>query len=384
MKTSTLLLILFSINLVACLGDKAPDLPSSNSNNLDLDICSNEAPNVTNLVDYQIVYDECIQWDEYSGNVVIKYKADKAELTGIGFRIHYDNLSMKFLSVSDVFSKDLIYAPENSINDTENSDQDTSTNTYLNAAWASVYGNWPGKTDQDLMTLKFEKISDGAENYNLMYSKISAPPGYIFNPETNLETESDTGTDTNPNPSSDIETNPSSEADSVTGTSSNSGASSIESSVTIPELAAATQHVYVSESTKSEDGSQETVVVTYNADAGNTGLGLRIHFDSNAVSVYSIGNILAMDTILANSTPTADTSDFDGDASTDSYIDMAWASLLGGWPGTTPTNLANVTFDIVEDATGSTAINFSASSTAAGFAFALQNHSLTLSAENLD
>ena len=69
--------------------------------------------------------------------------------------------------------------------------------------------------------------------------------------------------------------------DTTTYASVDSG--SAESTVTIPELAAATQHVYASSSTKSEDGSQETVVVTYNADAGNTGLGLRIHFDSSAV-----------------------------------------------------------------------------------------------------
>ena len=71
--------------------------------------------------------------------------------------------------------------------------------------------------------------------------------------------------------------------DTTTYASVDSG--SAESTVTIPDLAAATQHVYASSSTKSEDGSQETVVVTYNADAGNTGLGLRIHFDSSALSV---------------------------------------------------------------------------------------------------
>jgi hypothetical protein len=122
------------------------------------------------------------------------------------------------------------------------------------------------------------------------------------------------------------------------------------------------------------------VVVTYNADAGNTGLGLRIHFDSSAVSFASLDNVLA-GTVFANSTPTADTDNFDGDASTDSYIDMAWASLFGGWPGTTPANLATVTFDILEGASGSSAINFSASSSAAGFTFAPENHALALSVE---
>ena len=74
---------------------------------------------------------------------------------------------------------------------------------------------------------------------------------------------------------------------------------------------------------------------------------------------------------------------FDGDAGTDSYIDMAWASLFGGWPGTTPANLATVTFNILEGATGSAAINFSSSSNASGFTFAPENHTLALSAETV-
>ena len=46
-----------------------------------------------------------------------------------------------------------------------------------------------------------------------------------------------------------------------------------ESSVNIPSVANGTQHVFVSESTKSNDGTQETVVVSYNAESDNlTGL----------------------------------------------------------------------------------------------------------------
>ena len=390
MKITNFLITLLCITLVGCLGDESPEASGTQNPNPDNPnpiSCSNQSPDVTNKVNYQIVYDECIQWDGDTGSVDIKYQSDKSELTGIGFRVHYDNLSMRFLSVSDVFSKDLIYAPTTSINDIENLDQDSSTNAFLNAACASVNGNWPGNIAQTLMVLKFEKITNGAGNYNLTYSETSVPPGYEFNPKTSLESEpepeSESSSDTSSDTNSDSETNPSSEADS--GTVSNSGAGSVESPVTIPELAAATQHVYVSESTKSEDGSQETVVVTYNADAGNTGLGLRIHFDSSALSVASLDNVLA-GTVVANSTPTADTDDFDGDASTDSYIDMAWASLFGGWPGTmpNPTNLATVTFDILEGAPDSTAINFSSSSNASGFTFALQSHTLVISADTVE
>jgi hypothetical protein len=159
------------------------------------------------------------------------------------------------------------------------------------------------------------------------------------------------------------------------------GSGSAESTVTIPELAAATQHVYVSSSTKSEDGTQETVVVSYNADdTTTTGLGLRIHFDSSVLSASDITTLMTND-LLVNAVVESDDSDLDGDASTDTYVQFGWASLFGQWPNAAPVDLASITFDITEGATGSSAINFSISSNAAGFAFDGQDHNLVLAAE---
>jgi hypothetical protein len=156
-----------------------------------------------------------------------------------------------------------------------------------------------------------------------------------------------------------------------------------ESETSIPELAAATQHVYVSSSTKSEDGTQETLVISYNADdATTTGLGIRIHFDSTKLSVASLENVFSSDNIFANAEPSADTDNYDGDSSTDSYVDLAWASLFGNWPGENSIDLATITLDIAEGASGSSAINFTASSNASGFAFDGQNHGVAISAES--
>jgi hypothetical protein len=159
------------------------------------------------------------------------------------------------------------------------------------------------------------------------------------------------------------------------------GSGPSESQISIPQLAAATQHVYVSSSTKSEDGSQETVVVTYNADdTTTTGLGLRIHFDSSVLSASDIATLMTND-LLVNAVVESDDSDLDGDASTDTYVAFGWASLFGQWPNAAPVDLASITFDIAEGATGSSAINFSISSNAAGFAFDGQDHNLVLAAE---
>jgi hypothetical protein len=53
---------------------------------------------------------------------------------------------------------------------------------------------------------------------------------------------------------------------------------------------------------------------------------------------------------------------------------LAGHPYLVAWPGSAPADLASITFDIAEGSTGSSAINFTSSSNAAGFAFAGQNH----------
>ncbi|MDG2018035.1 MAG: hypothetical protein P8J25_01170, partial [Porticoccaceae bacterium] len=79
---------------------------------------------------------------------------------------------------------------------------------------------------------------------------------------------------------------------------------------------------------------------------------------------------------------TADTDDFDNDASTDSYILASWTSLFGQWPNATPTDLMTMTFDIAEGASGSSIINLTSSSNAAGFTFDGQSHDVVISAES--
>ena len=155
---------------------------------------------------------------------------------------------------------------------------------------------------------------------------------------------------------------------------------SSETVVTIPELAPSTQHVYVSESTKSEDGTQAIVKVSYNADdSTTTGLGLRIHYDSSVFTLSDISDVLSSDLFLQPTTsPTADTDDFDNDASTDSYIRAIWSSLFGSWPNSVPADLMTLTFDIAGDATGMSAINFTAEWIPAVFTFDGQSHDVAV------
>jgi hypothetical protein len=153
----------------------------------------------------------------------------------------------------------------------------------------------------------------------------------------------------------------------------------VESVVTVPTLVSGTQHVYVSESTKSADGSQVTLTLTYLADsASTTGVGLSVNFDSSVLSVSEVSNVFAQS--IASGQQSADSNDTDSDASTDQLLNFGWASLFGGWPGSATVALATVTFDIAADATGSSAVNIIKTSSAAGYAFAGQTHEVAISA----
>jgi hypothetical protein len=183
---------------------------------------------------------------------------------------------------------------------------------------------------------------------------------------------------------SNIESATFSLADNTAYPTINDGSQSADSQINIPELQGATQHVYVSESTKSEDGTQAIIKVSYNGDdATTTGLGLRIHFDSSSLTLSDVSGLLTTDMITMPTTSTsADTDDFDGDAVTDSYIVANWASLFGSWPNSVPADLMTLTFDIADDASGSSAINLTSSSNAAGFAFDGQSHDVVISVDS--
>ncbi|MGB2105638.1 MAG: carbohydrate-binding protein [Porticoccaceae bacterium] len=138
--------------------------------------------------------------------------------------------------------------------------------------------------------------------------------------------------------------------------------------VTVPELQANTQHVYVSEKTFSEDGGQVTVKLSYLADNPNTtGIGFRVNFDSNILSLNNVSDVFSG--AIASGEVNAE-----GNA-----LDFGWASLFGQFPGSSEAELATITFDITERSSGSAVIDISETSTAAGYLFDGQSHLVVIS-----
>jgi hypothetical protein len=188
MKTSTFLLILFSINLVACLGDEAPDA-TDNTNPIVVeyigsvvDDCDKPAPNYKNTL---LIHNDCIKIENEIGTLFIELKSSNPNLTGLGLRVHYNSLALSFNTISDIFPKDFI-VQGGPVNDNDDDDDDTLTDKYISVNWASVLGDWPGEktvnsvnkyAETSLFNIKFEVLDINPDNYNINYSISSAPQG---------------------------------------------------------------------------------------------------------------------------------------------------------------------------------------------------------------
>lgn len=189
MKISSLLLIIFSINLVACLGDEAPEEANTEETPIsiisNLNDCSSQPPSTTGLEKYQIVYDGCIAWNGDTGTAVVRYISDEANTTGLGISVHYDSASLTLIAVDDVLQDKIFDAADvGDIKlDKDNDDNDDSTDKKIEFSWADLTGvTWPGMKNADLVTLTFSKIENGDGNYYLNFTSTSNAAGYQFNP----------------------------------------------------------------------------------------------------------------------------------------------------------------------------------------------------------
>ena len=320
--------------------------------------------------------------DDGTRSIVVQYQTDDSTTTGLGLAVSFDSSSLSLTGSSLINSTDNIAAGNESV------DGDTQTVTF---AWASLFGTWPGVTETDLFELTFEPVEGGGTNYDIEFATTSVAAGFtpVLPGPTAILTSPLAVTlnsiDENSGEGQVVATVDGGPSDAVYTLVDNTDygdqadqPDQAETVINVPAPAASTQQVYVSSSTTSEDGTQETVVISYNSDsAATTGLGLDIHFDSSKVSASDITALVGTD-LLVNGSIKSDDSDLDGDASTDQIVSFGWASLFGNWPGSESADLAEITFDIAEGAEGTFDLNFTASSTAAGYTFVGQNQEIAI------
>jgi hypothetical protein len=125
-----------------------------------------------------------------------------------------------------------------------------------------------------------------------------------------------------------------------------------------------------------EAGQSASVSIDANYSTANpvnetlSGVGVRIHWDSSKLTFVDLANVFATN-LFVTGAPESDASDFDSDANTDMFVNVAWLTFSPAWPGdgTTPLRLYTANFTTAAGFTGSTSINFSGSQVENGWTF---------------
>jgi hypothetical protein len=190
MKISSLFLILLSINLVACLGEKAtetPETPETPETRVDdgiigsaIEACDKPLASISDYAnvygDFQQVYNDCIVEDENKRTLTIKYRSNDDNTTGIGLRVHYNSSQLIYSKVVEKLETDLI--AESVSPDNDNDDNDESTDRVILLGWASLTGIWPGDEEANLATIEFTQVDSSDEDYIMNYTDSSIAAGF--------------------------------------------------------------------------------------------------------------------------------------------------------------------------------------------------------------
>ena len=155
--------------------------------------------------------------------------------------------------------------------------------------------------------------------------------------------------------------------------------------VTVLASAAKHQVVSVKSCTPASPDATVSCTVQYTtstADNTLTGLGLRLHYASQALTLVSIDPVLQTSLLSYDKAPLLDSRDDDKKAITDQYLGFQWNDATHGkWPNKPlATDLLTVTFKVNKDlkVDDSTTLGFSASTTASGYLFSTQPYTLKI------
>ena len=142
------------------------------------------------------------------------------------------------------------------------------------------------------------------------------------------------------------------------------------------QLSAAEQVVAVqTSSTNPSVGEVVQATVTYTTanpdDPTLTGIGLRLHWNSQLLDFQQLTNILST-SLVAQGQSQPDTANYDNDPNTDTFIHLAWADITSNWPnlGASPSTLFVAEYLTPAAVVGSSPLNLSVSSTATGYSLA--------------
>jgi hypothetical protein len=326
--------------------------------------------------------------------IKIAYASDKPNTTGIGFKLHFDSSVLSVKEVTNVY--DGAIASGTVTNEDDDSDDGNElTDQFLAFGWASLFGQFPGSQTVELATITFthdlfESTSDdSATDDSSSDDSAETPASDDSSSDDSAETpasddsssddsaETPASDDSSSDDSAETPASDDSSSDDSAETPASDDSSSDDSVdapadpvvtvISVPEQAANTQHVYVSDSQLSEDVSQVTVTLSYKSDnSSTTGVGFAVNFDSGILSLNNVSEV-ANDAIAPGNLNAA------GDG-----LDFGFASLFGNFPGSNEAILAKVTFDIDPSATDYAQLDLVGSSNQAGMEYELQSQQIAV------
>jgi hypothetical protein len=106
-----------------------------------------------------------------------------AQLTGIGYRVHYDSTIFSLSEIQNTLANSNVVDGFGPYQDVENFDNDNTTDSYITFAWASVGGDWPNielpaqLTDINLF-VNWANYEAGSTTSNINFSVIDNAQGY--------------------------------------------------------------------------------------------------------------------------------------------------------------------------------------------------------------
>jgi hypothetical protein len=115
-----------------------------------------------------------------SVDITVSYNVsdNNSNLTGIGFRLHYDSSVLTFNDFVFLFDNQLFATIEDDFNDLDN---DPSTDRYVTAGWVSLFSTFPGVLPQNLTTLNFNVASDtNLQSTPINFTSDNTAAGYAF------------------------------------------------------------------------------------------------------------------------------------------------------------------------------------------------------------
>ena len=108
---------------------------------------------------------------------------DNNQLTGIGFRVHYDSSIYSYSAVESTINESLIVDGMGPYQDIEDLDNDSTTDSYIVFGWAAVNTDWPNielpaKLTDIQLFVNWDDYDAGSTTSNINFSIVDNAEGY--------------------------------------------------------------------------------------------------------------------------------------------------------------------------------------------------------------